>query len=60
MLLYFSINSNRLLELLHCPQVFVAEFFKMQYQQIQQAETCTTTWDMKLTESSVCRVDQTV
>jgi len=32
----------------------------MQYQQIQQAEMCTATWDMKLTVSSVCQVAQLV
>jgi len=33
----------------------MTEFFKMQYRQIQQAQTCTDTWDMKLTVSSVCQ-----
>ena len=38
----------------------MTEFFKMQYQQIQQAKMYTANWDTKLTVSSVCRVAQSV
>ena len=38
----------------------MTEFFKMQYQQFQQAEMYTATWDMKLIISSMCWVAQSV